>query len=517
MRLPEYDRLDALDLAALVRRGEVSPGELVEAAIERIESRDGPLNAVVHRRFERARAEADGALPDGPLRGVPFLLKDLLGEIAGEPLTAGSRLLDGWRPSYDSEMVLRYRAAGVVLLGRTNTPEAGLLGTTEPRYHGPCHNPWDLTRSTGGSSGGSAAAVAARMVPAAAGADGGGSLRIPASACGIFGLKPTRARTPLGPERGEDWNGLVVQHVVSRSVRDSAAFLDVSHGPSAGDPYHAPPPPASYLALLDEPPPRLRVAVFAGSLFGQAIDPQCAAAVQGAAALLRDLGHEVEEVAPDLDREALTGAYFTIVAANAARVLAAAAASVGRPLERSLVEPVTWFLRQVGEHVSAPELLAALEEAHRAGRRMEAFHDRWDVLLTSTLGTPPKRLGELDPTAKERRLLALVSRLPVRRLLLRALAEMGPPALEPFPNTMLFNLTGAPAASVPLAWSTDGLPIGVQLAARFGAEGLLLQLARQIEVARPWAGRMPPNLVGAEHLSGAAPLSGAADLAGAVA
>jgi amidase len=493
---PELDRLDALGLAALVRRGEVHPRELVDAAIERIEARDPAVNAVVHRRFERARAEAAGPLPDGPLRGVPFLLKDLLAEIAGEPLTGGSRLLAGWTPSRDAEIVRRYRAAGLVVLGRTNTPELGLYGTTEPVLYGPCRNPWSPAHTAGGSSGGSGAAVAARMVPVAAGADGGGSIRIPASACGIFGLKPTRGRTPLGPDRGEDWNGLVVQHVLSRSVRDSAAFLDATQGASPGDPYHPPPGPASYLALLDAPPRRLRIAVFAGSLFGTALDPRCARLVHDAAAALRELGHEVEEAAPALDREALVRAYFVVMAANTARLLAAASAAVGRPLDRREVEPVTWFLRQVGERLRATELLAALEQCHRAGRALAAFHERWDVLLSSTLGTPPKRLGELGPTPRELRLLRALSRLPAGPLLRRALAEMGPPALEPLPNTMLFNMTGQPAASVPFAWSDEGLPLGIQLSGRFGEEDVLLRLARQVEEARPWEGRVPPLAAG---------------------
>ncbi len=491
MLLPEYDRLDAVGLAALVRRGEVQPRELVDAAIERIEARNPALNAVVHRRFERAREEAARPLPDAPLRGVPFLLKDLLGEMAGEPLTGGCRFLRNHRPSYDAEVVRRYRAAGVVILGRTNTPELGLVGTTEPLLHGPTRNPWDRERSAGGSSGGSAAAVAARMVPMAAGADGGGSIRIPAAACGVFGLKPTRGRTPLGPERGEDWNGLVAQHGLTRTVRDSALLLDVSHGAEAGDPYAAPAAPASYLALLDQPTPRLRIAVFDGSLFGRTIDPRCAAAVHAAAALLRELGHEVEEAAPRIDREALIHAYFTIVASNAAGILARAAAAAGREPERDELETVTWFLRRLGERLSAAELLAALEEAQRAGRLLAAFHQRYDVLVTSTLGTPPKRLGELGPTPAQRRILGTLSRLPLRPLLRWAIGAMGPEALEPLPNTQLFNLTGQPAASVPMGWTPEGLPLAVQLAGRCGEEGLLLQLAAQVETARPWADRLP--------------------------
>jgi amidase len=490
--LPEYDRLDALDLAALVRCGEVHPRELVEAAIERIERRDPAINAVVHRRFEQARAEAAAELPDGPLRGVPFLLKDLLGEIAGEPLSMGSRFLRDFRPAYDSEIVRRYRAAGLVILGRTNTPELGLLGTTEPLLHGPCHNPWNLDHSSGGSSGGAAAAVAARMVPAAAAADGGGSIRIPAAACGIFGLKPTRGRTPLGPERGEDWSGLTVQHAVTRTVRDSALLLDLSHGPAPGDPYHAPAAPSSYLALLERPPARLRIACFDGALFGTTIDPRCAAAVNEAAELLRALGHHVEPAAPPFDRPALIGAYFTLVAANAARALERASAATGRPLDLGQLEVVTGFLRQHGARLRATELLAALEEAHRAGRQLAAFHERFDVLLISALGAPPKRIGELDPTPGERRTLAALSRLPLQPLLRRALAKLGPQALTTLPNTELFNLTGQPAASVPFGWADDGLPRSVQLAARFGEEGLLLQLSAQLEAARPWADRLPP-------------------------
>ncbi|PKQ05746.1 MAG: amidase [Alphaproteobacteria bacterium HGW-Alphaproteobacteria-11] len=314
--LPEYERHDALGLAALVASGDVTPTELVDAAIARIE-RDNPrLNAVVHTQFDRARAEASGALPDGPFRGVPMLLKDLMAEDAGEPCTQSTQLLADYRPQRDAELVRRFRRAGLVVVGRTNTPEFGIYGVTEPVLRGPTRNPWNPAHTPGGSSGGSGAAVAAGMVPLAHGGDGGGSIRIPASHCGLVGLKPTRARNPAGPFAGERWAGLVCEHVLTRSVRDTAATLDAVSGPDVGAPYHAPPRVGSFLGEVGAPPGRLRVAFTTRALFGTATHPDCVAAVEAAAALAADLGHEVEQACPEYDQRAMVRAYFAIVAAS---------------------------------------------------------------------------------------------------------------------------------------------------------------------------------------------------------
>ncbi len=492
MRLPEYDRLDAVALAALVARREVTAAELLEAALERADARDKGLGALVARYDDEARARAAGRLPAGPLSGVPFLLKDHLAAWKGHPLTSSSRLLDGFVPPFEAEVVRRLEAAGLVIFGQTNTPELGILGTTEPALRGPTRNPWDRTRSAGGSSGGSAAAVAARIVPAAHGSDGGGSIRIPSSACGVFGLKPTRGRVSHAPSLGESWSGLDTNGVITRSVRDSAALLDLLAGPVPGDPYAAPAPPRPFLAEVGAPPGRLRVAFTRDSLFGRATDPECAAAVEGAARLLEELGHEVVETRPAFSRDALVRAYLVIVAAGVASEVTDAARLTGRRPGPANLEAETWALVAAGRALSAEDLALAQLEIHRASRGIAAFFERHDLLLTSTTAVPALPLGALASGRAERVALRVVSGLRSRALAERLLSEVGARSFDATGNTMLFNETGQPAMSLPLHVTARGLPVGVQVVARTGEEATLFRVAAQVEAARPWAGRAPP-------------------------
>jgi amidase len=461
--------MDATAQADLVRRGEASPAELVEAAIDRIERVDGELNSVIHRRFEQALEEAkSGELPDGPFRGVPFLVKDLFAPTAGDPMHNGMRALRdaNYVAPADSWLTARYRAAGFVFVGRTNTPELGLVPTTEPVSHGPTRNPWSTAHSSGGSSGGSAAAVAAGLVPAAHASDGGGSIRIPASACGLVGLKVSRGRITMGPDRDE--SALSVNHVVTRSVRDSAAILDATAGPGPGDMAYAPPPLRPYVDEVGADPGRLRIGVLAHNPNGE-IDPACAQAAKDAAALLESLGHHVELDAypPVLDtaRE-LAGSFGARWCVNARMGMHSAGALIGRELVADDVEPTTWTMASIGDQVSGVDLARGLAASAFLTRQLGRWWaDGWDLLLTPTLGELPPRIGAMDN------------------------ARTG--NLVPF--TTHFNVSGQPAISLPLSWSEDGRPIGVQLAAAFGREDLLLRVASQLEVAQPWADRRPPT------------------------
>ena len=460
--------LDATAQAELVRTGQLSPLELVEAAIARIEKVDPELNAVIHHRFDAAVREASGVLPDGPFRGVPFLVKDLYAASAGDPLHNGTRVLRdaGYIAPADSWLVARFRAAGFVITGRTNTPEFGLVPTTEPVSHGATHNPWNLAHTPGGSSGGSAAAVAAGLVPVAHASDGGGSIRIPASMCGCVGLKVSRGRTTLGPEGDESL--VSVHNVITRSVRDAAAVLDAIHGPGAGDMAMAPPPTRPYAHEVGVDPGSLRVALMATSPAGE-LHADCERAVRAAAALLERLGHHVEETHPDaLDDPAAALTFGTRWCTQALRTVKATGELVGRDLTADDVEPITWIMAEAGKSFSALDYANALHASMRFTRRLAAWWDGWDLLLTPTLGGPPPRLGELlNPEGGAARVAQLV------------------------PYTTHFNVTGQPAISLPLQWNDDGLPIGVQLAAAYGREDLLLRVAAQLESAAPWADRRP--------------------------
>lgn len=491
MQFAEYRKHDALSLASLVKTRQVTSRELLEAAVERLEAVNPALNAVVHRCYDRARERLADISLDAPFAGVPFLVKDLDGVLAGEPYTASSRALAGYVPQTGSELFARYERAGFGIFGKTNTPEFGILAVTESDLRGPCRNPWNPDHTPGGSSGGSAAAVAAGIVPVAHGGDGGGSIRIPASCCGLFGMKPTRGRMPLGPESGEGWNGFVVPHVLSRSVRDSAAILDATHGPDLGAPYVAAPPARPFLEEVAASPGRLRIGLVGGSLFGRTIGADCAAAVDHAGKLCASLGHTVDEITLPFHRDALVRAYLVVVSAGVAFQVENAARLTGRPARPEDFEGATWFLAQVGRSLTAFDLEDARVTFQLATRKIAAATARYDVLLTSTLAHPPAKVGELTTKAWERAGLALMRAIPARGLLEKALETMSQTALEKTPNTMLFNMTGQPAMSVPLAWNGAGLPIGVQFVGRLGDEATLFRLAGQLESAQPWFDRVP--------------------------
>lgn len=483
---------DATALAEQVRRGEVHPRELVDGAIARIEKVNPQLNAVIHRMYDQARAAAAGPLPEGVFRGVPFVVKDLDGWLAGEPYTQGCRMSKQFVPTIDAEIIARMKRTGLVIVGKTNTPELGIIGVTENELHGATRNPWNLEHSPGGSSGGTAAIVAARAVPMGHGGDGGGSIRIPASACGLFGLKPSRGRNPLGPDASEGWGGYVQPGVLTRSVRDCAAMLDATCGPEPGAAYASPPHARPFLDELAEPPRPLRIAFSTSASLGRGTHADVQAAVRDAAALCASLGHTVEEQPLPIDRDALVEAYFTQIAASTACVLDDLGRRVGRPARPGDVEPTTWLLAQIGRKLSAYDLQRSRDACQAAGRTLAQWFTRFDVFLDGTLAYPPVKVGELALKRSERAGLAALRVAAPRFVLDKVLATLGANALDKTPNTQIANQTGLPAMSVPLSWNAAGLPIGVQFLAPFGDEATLFRLARQLEVARPWATRLPP-------------------------
>jgi amidase len=498
MGFPEYGAYDAVGLAALVRDGEISPAELVDEAIARIERINPAINAVVTPMFEQARRVAAGLLPAGPLRGVPFLLKDLGAACEGVRLTEGSRFCAGMVADHDSTLVRRYREAGLVLVGKTNTPEMGLIPVTEPELFGPTRNPWDPRRTPGGSSGGSAAAVAAGLVPAAHGGDGGGSLRIPASCCGLFGLKPTRGRTPPGPDHSELWSGMAIENVVSRSVRDSAALLDAT---SALDPeaaFAAPSPARPFADEVGSAPGKLRIAVSLVPPFPAPVHPDCIAAAEDAARLLGELGHQVEAVelvsALGLDREAMARDFFLLVCTEMAAIIAEVEIRVGRRAGHRDFERDTWLCGMIGRRRSAVEALRARGRLQEVSRKVARFFATRDVLLSPTVAQPPPPIGALRPRGLEAFLQSMVATFNLGFLLdLPGVIEKSVGQVFSFiPFSPLANFTGQPSMSVPLYWNAQGLPIGTMFTGRFGDEATLLRLAAQLETARPWAQRRPP-------------------------
>lgn len=444
----------------------------MDAAIERIERVNPALNAVVTPLFEEGRAAARAALPDGPFRGVPYLLKDLLASYGGVRMTWGSAFAPNYVPDHDSELVARLKRAGLIILGKTNTPELGILPTTEPRSLGPARNPWKLDWTTGGSSGGSAAAVAAGMVPMAHGNDGGGSIRIPASCCGVFGLKPTRARVPLGPDFGDVMLGLVVEHALTRSVRDSAALLDATAGPDTGDPYWAPPLARPLRQEVGADPGCLRVAFSTTGPMGEPLHPDCVEAVKDAARLCAELGHKVEEAVPKFDGSALIQAIIPLWTSSIAALIDSLAKLCGRTPGPDQFEDLTWGMYEMARQVTGVQILQAHDALQRVAREVAHFMERYDIWLAPTLAEPPVPLGTFESPAGN----------PLKGLLRAA---------EFIPFTPLCNMVGQPAMSVPLFWNREGLPIGAHFAGRFGDEATLVRLAAQLEAARPWAGRRP--------------------------
>ncbi len=466
--------MDATDQASLVREGEVTPAALVEAAIERIEAADGPINAVVHRWFDHARAAADQIPAGAPFVGVPTLVKDLNAHVAGQPIANGNVAMREARfvSAFDSTVVERLRAAGTVLLGRTTSSEFGSLPVTETAAYGATRNPWDPTRTPGGSSGGAAAAVAAGMVPVAHASDGGGSIRIPASCCGLVGLKPSQGRISMGPDRKE--SGLAVDFAVTRSVRDTAALLDALSGPGVGDDVVAPAPTRPFLDEVGADPGRLRIGLLDHRPDGRPVHDDCAAAVTSAGRLLEQLGHVVEPGFPGAMADAgFTQHFFTLWTVSRAVVIASCGRMVGRPLDEAEVEPVNWAMAALARSSSGADFGQALDAVARFRRAVLAWWaDGFDLLLSPTVAAPPLEIGALD--APDEPLLPIIG------------------AGEWTAFTPPFNATGQPAISLPLHWSDDGLPIGVQLVAAYGREDLLLRVAAQLEAAQPWAHRRPP-------------------------
>jgi len=472
---------DAIAQSELVRKGVLSATDLTEAAIDRAERMNPALGLLVEPLFEDALTAArlvDRQRERGPLAGAPMLVKDHLATIAGVRHTEGSAFLREYVAPADSELVRRYRAAGLVIIGTASTPEFALMSTTEPLLHGPTRNPWDTARSPGGSSGASAAAVAAGVVPLAHGNDSGGSLRIPASCCGVFGLKPSRARNSLAPYG--DLGGIWVEHVITRSVRDSAAVLDATSGPVGGDPYAAPIAAGSFLRATEADPVRMRVSFTTAPPAGGAVADECVAAVEAAAALCSALGHEVAEAAPEFDWQAAESAFLTVFAACCASWVDGWAHRLGRAPGEGELEPFTRALAASGREATAPELLLCVELLQQAGRATDRFFEHCDVLLTPTLAELPPPLGYFDPPPPPGNELDVLAR---------------DARFTPF--TWVANATGQPAASLPLHWTAEGLPVGVMATARFGGEETLLALAAQLERARPWADRRPPVHAGA--------------------
>jgi amidase len=497
-RFPEYDRYDGLGLAELVKKWEVSPSEICEEAITRIEKVNPQLNAVITPMYDIARKYIQASTLDGPFCGVPFLLKDLLDVYAGVVETKGSKAYRNNISDYDSELVKRLKKAGLVILGKTNTPEFGLLGITEPELHGPTSNPWNVHHTPGGSSGGSAAAVASGMVPLASASDGGGSIRIPASCCGLFGLKVSRGRTPTGPKHGTLWQGAVVEHVVTRSVRDSAGILDVTHGADIGAPYFIPDPAQPYLQTIKEEPNSLRIAFNVKSPIDTPVHLDCKTAVMHTARLLEKLGHKVEEADPDIDGLALAKSFFVMCVGEVAAEIEELNSHLGRKAKPSDVEAFTWMAGLLGQTYTAGHFVKMMREWDKAARIMGRFHETYDIYLTPTLAYPPVKIGELQPKPAEKIFINIVNTLGLGRLLKASgiVDKLAVESLSKTPFTQLANFTGQPAMSVPLYWTSDGLPCGSQFMARFGDEATLLQLAAQLENEQPWFNKRPPVFAG---------------------
>lgn len=468
----DFGEMDATAQAALVRSGVVSPSDLVEDAIRRLEQVNGRLNAVIFDMFEQARTAARNPPGDGRFAGVPFLMKDFVAEVVGVPFTEGSEFLKGYRPEQDSALYRRYCQAGLITIGKTNLPEFAIGATTEPQVNGPAHNPWDLARTTGGSSGGAAAAVAARVVPMAHANDVAGSIRIPAACCGLVGLKPTRGRTSLAPHYGDLFSGLFVEHAVTRSVRDSAALLDATAIAELGEPYRAPPLAGPLVDEVGHPPGPLRIGFSTRTPLDDPLDPACAEAVRETAELCESLGHVVDEAAPAFDGMVLWQNFTTLLAGGLAWAIADWERRLDKTAGEADFEPFVWAFTQRGRAVGAADYLLALQDVQGQVRRMARFWTDHDLWLTPTLGQPPVPLGTLvyrdDPIALRRRM-----------------AQFSP-------YTYLANASGQPAISLPLAESETGLPIGLHFTARQGEEAVLIRLAAQLEQARPWAGRKPP-------------------------
>ncbi|MBM3512193.1 MAG: amidase [Alphaproteobacteria bacterium] len=475
-RTSPLDTHDALGLAELIRERKVSPYEVLEEAIARAESLNPRFNFIAQQHYELSRAAIARGLPQGPFTGVPWLLKDLNTYIAGEVTENGSRFYHGYRPTVTSELVLRAQRAGFVIFGKTTAPEFGLTGTTENKLTGATRNPWNLSRIAGGSSGGAAAAVAAGVIPAAHATDGGGSIRIPASCCGLFGMKPSRGRIPMGPPRTEGWGGFSVHHALTRTVRDSAAIMDVTHGVEAGSRYAAPTPTESFLSQVDKEPGALRIALMLNPISRSPVDPEVEEAARTAARLCESLGHHVEEAAPKLDAAALGAASFVLSASSIAADVLDRAKLTGLIPGPDLLEPITLAFVDYGQKTSGIDFARANSTMQTAAIEMAGFMNDYDVILSPTVAALPPELGWIG----------LSSESDFNKWAQRIAT------FSPF--TQLANMTGQPAMSIPLATSSTALPIGIMFTGRYGDEASLFRLAGQLERAAPWIGRRPTSL-----------------------
>lgn len=469
--IKNYEHYDALDLIELIRTKAIQPNELLATAKHKAALINPKINAITTNMFDEAEAQLKVLDLDAPFAGLPMLLKDLGTMYRGVPTTNGSRFFESFMPQIDSEIVHRFRKAGCIMFGKTNVPEFGMSYVTESIFLGPCRNPWDLTKTPGGSSGGAAAAVAAGIIPVAHASDGGGSIRVPASCCGLFGLKPTRARVPCGPVTGEGWAGLTTSHVISKSVRDSAAMLDVLAGPELGDPYYAPAQTETFLTQMQQNPGRLKIAFSAQAPLGISVDPECITAVERAVKLCAELGHDVIEKNVSYDYEALDKAMDVIVAANLAFYLDTRANLLGRKPTQQDVELIHLMIAEQGKTFNASDYAKATFTIHNQTRQIAKFFIDYDIFITPTLAKPPVNIGEL--VADDTNIEDYYRKLP-----------------EFAPFTTIWNQTGQPAMSVPLHWTPDNLPVGVQFVARFGAENTLFQLARQLEQIAPWQNKL---------------------------
>lgn len=473
MAFKEYSSYDGLGLGELVRKGEVTASELLEEAIARVERHNGKINSVVYKFYDQARAAARRKPGQGPFEGVPFLLKDILGECQGVPTRFASRYFPAIPSAVDSELVARYKRAGLIPFAKTNAPEFGLPPITEPQLYGPARNPWNTDHTPGGSSGGSAAAVAAGIVPLAHGNDGGGSIRIPSASCGLVGLKPTRGRNSLAPNLGDIMGGLVCENVLSRSVRDSAAALDATEGYVPGDPYSAPPKKNPYIQEVKIDPGRLKIAFWDGTSQGESLHEEAVKAVREAAKLCSDLGHEVEEAGPTINYEETASAFIAVYAGGLASTIEALKLMTGVEPSLENLEVMTFNFYEIGRQVTAAQYLMAVASFQNLSRQVASFFETYDILLTPTLGCPPLKVGTIDFQSQS--------------------TSMLDPRIVTFTHANpYYNISGQPAISLPLHWTSEGLPLGVLFGGKYGDEGTLFRLAGQIEQARPWKDRHPP-------------------------
>jgi amidase len=477
----EYELFDGLGLVNLVRQEIISPVELLEACIARIEQKNPQLNAVIHKMYDQARLQIKQNPSSGLFYGVPFLLKDLLADYAGEPQQLGSRFARQYVSEEDCELVKRFKQAGLIIVGKTNTPEFGLSPTTEPEFFGATRNPWDLSKSSGGSSGGSAAAVASGMVPMAHGGDGGGSLRIPASFCGLFGLKPSRGRTPIGPQVMQVWQGMVVQHVLTRTVRDSAAMLDVLSGPELGSPISLPKVNFSYLDSLAKPTSSLKIALLQQPFFQSDIHPDYQKGLIQSAELLIDLGHQVEPVSFNVNSSEVALAFMIMIAAETAEYISLLSLKLKDKANKNELETTTAVLCEVGEHFSAKDLSWAYYILDRVRVQSAEFFLSYDCMLSLTMPAPPPTIGQFKPLRYERNILEILRHLPYGPILRKLTRRISAKYLAFTPFTPLFNITGQPAMSVPLFKDSQGMPIGIHFAGQMQDELTLLTLAQQLE------------------------------------